>query len=123
VSQPCSSGLSEATNGPERRIQRGWCVAAGLIVTALLQSSTATAMTAPSLTADGTVALVPALAVMLGANVGTGRWLPTLPPHLWRLAPRFPVLPHHSRKRSHRNVIAYERRVEACCMVRAAWLL
>lgn len=46
-------------------------IAAGLIVTALLQSSTATAMMTTSLAADGTVALVPALAVMLGANVGT----------------------------------------------------
>src|SRR5271165_6048433 len=43
-------------------------VGAGLAVTALLQSSTATAMMTTSLAADGTVALAPALAVMLGAN-------------------------------------------------------
>ena len=43
----------------------------GLGVTAALQSSTATALMATSLTGSGAVALVPALAVMLGANVGT----------------------------------------------------
>jgi len=46
-------------------------VGAGLIVTALLQSSTATAMMTTSLAAGGMVELVPALAVMLGANIGT----------------------------------------------------
>ena len=44
---------------------------AGLCLTALLQSSTATGLMATSLTADGLVSLVPALAIMLGANVGT----------------------------------------------------
>jgi phosphate:Na+ symporter len=44
---------------------------AGLGVTAILQSSTATAMMASSFAAAGLVGLVPALAVMLGANVGT----------------------------------------------------
>src|SRR6201997_4920705 len=44
---------------------------AGLGLTALLQSSTATGLMTASLAADGTVALVPALAIMLGANVGT----------------------------------------------------
>lgn len=46
-------------------------VGAGLAITALLQSSTATAMMTTSLAAEGMVALVPALAVMLGANIGT----------------------------------------------------
>ena len=45
--------------------------AAGLGLTALLQSSTATGLMTASLAADGVVALVPALAIMLGANVGT----------------------------------------------------
>jgi phosphate:Na+ symporter len=45
--------------------------ATGLGLTALLQSSTATGIMTASLAADGTVALVPALAIMLGANVGT----------------------------------------------------
>jgi phosphate:Na+ symporter len=44
---------------------------AGLGLTALLQSSTATGLMVTSLTADGLVSLVPALAIMLGANVGT----------------------------------------------------
>jgi phosphate:Na+ symporter len=45
--------------------------AAGLGLTALLQSSTATGLMTSSLAADGLVGLVPALAIMLGANVGT----------------------------------------------------
>ena len=44
---------------------------AGLGLTALLQSSTATGLMTTSLAADGMVSLVPALAIMLGANVGT----------------------------------------------------
>lgn len=44
---------------------------AGLGVTALLQSSTATALMLSSFSASGMVELAPALAVMLGANVGT----------------------------------------------------
>ena len=44
---------------------------AGLGVTVALQSSTATGMMATSFLADGVIGLVPALAVMLGANAGT----------------------------------------------------
>jgi phosphate:Na+ symporter len=44
---------------------------AGIVVTALLQSSTATALMTASFVTGGTVDLVPALAIMLGANVGT----------------------------------------------------
>jgi phosphate:Na+ symporter len=44
---------------------------AGLCLTAVLQSSTATGLMTTSLAADGVVDLVPALAIMLGANVGT----------------------------------------------------
>ena len=43
----------------------------GLGVTAVLQSSTATALMTSSFAAGGLVALAPALAIMLGANVGT----------------------------------------------------
>jgi phosphate:Na+ symporter len=43
----------------------------GLGVTAILQSSTATALMTASFAAGGLVALTPALAIMLGANVGT----------------------------------------------------
>lgn len=44
---------------------------AGLAVTALLQSSTATGLMVTGFAAGGMLALAPALAVMLGANVGT----------------------------------------------------
>jgi phosphate:Na+ symporter len=45
--------------------------AAGIGLTALLQSSTATALITSSFAAEGLVSLVAALAIMLGANVGT----------------------------------------------------
>jgi phosphate:Na+ symporter len=45
--------------------------AAGLGLTAVLQSSTATALMTASFTTEGVVTLVTALAIMLGANVGT----------------------------------------------------
>src|SRR4029450_8142681 len=44
---------------------------AGVGLTALLQSSTATGLMTASFAADGMVSLIPALAIMLGANVGT----------------------------------------------------
>jgi len=44
---------------------------AGALVTALLQSSTATGLMTASFVTGGSVDLVPALSVMLGANVGT----------------------------------------------------
>jgi phosphate:Na+ symporter len=44
---------------------------AGAGLTALLQSSTATGLMTASFAAEGVVGLVPALAIMLGANVGT----------------------------------------------------
>ena len=50
---------------------RGRAFLASLGVTAALQSSTATALMLGSFTAAGAVALAPALAAMLGANVGT----------------------------------------------------
>ena len=57
--------LSKALNN------RFTAFAAGLGLTALFQSSTATALITSSFTAEGLVSLVPALAIMLGANVGT----------------------------------------------------
>jgi len=45
--------------------------AAGLGLTAVLQSSTATALLTSSFAAEGLLSLVAALAIMLGANVGT----------------------------------------------------
>jgi phosphate:Na+ symporter len=44
---------------------------AGLALTAVLQSSTATGLMTASFASEGLLGLVPALAIMLGANVGT----------------------------------------------------
>ena len=56
----------------ERNLGHRWqAFLTGLGITALLQSSTATGLMAMSFTAAGVIALAPALAVMLGANVGT----------------------------------------------------
>lgn len=50
---------------------RGTAFMAGMGVTAIMQSSTATGLMVTGFAAGGLVDLVPALAVMLGANVGT----------------------------------------------------
>lgn len=62
---------------------------AGLGVTAVLQSSTATGLMAASFAAGGLVDLVPALAVMLGANVGTTLIVQVLSFNISRVAPLF----------------------------------
>ncbi|WP_028166832.1 Na/Pi cotransporter family protein [Bradyrhizobium elkanii] len=71
------SGILRAF-GPDLRIllakalnNRCTAFGAGLGLTALLQSSTATALITSSFASEGLVSLVPALAIMLGANVGT----------------------------------------------------
>jgi phosphate:Na+ symporter len=71
------SGILRAYGADLRRVlnaglrSRWQAFAAGLGVTAVLQSSTATAMMATSFAASGMVELSPALAIMLGANVGS----------------------------------------------------
>lgn len=71
------SGVQRAFGPDLRRILaralggRLKATAAGIGITAVLQSSTATGLMVASFAASGFVALVPALAVMLGANVGT----------------------------------------------------
>ena len=71
------SGILRAFGPDLRRLlakalnNRFTAFAAGIGLTALLQSSTATALITSSFTAEGLVGLVPALAIMLGANVGT----------------------------------------------------
>src|ERR1700731_1230187 len=71
------SGILRAYGTDLRRVlgtglrSRWQAFAAGLGVTALLQSSTATALMATSFVAGGMVDLSPALAIMLGANVGS----------------------------------------------------
>jgi phosphate:Na+ symporter len=62
-------------------------VLAGLGVTAVLQSSTATGLMVSSFAAGGLVDLVPALAVMLGANVGTTLIVQLLSFDIGRVAP------------------------------------
>ncbi len=60
---------------------------AGIFVTALLQSSTATGLMTASFVTGGTVDLVPALAIMLGANVGTTLIVQVLSFNVSALAP------------------------------------
>src|ERR1039458_1273055 len=70
-------GIMRAFGSELRRIlstalrNRFHALLAGIGVTAVLQSSTATALMMTSFAARGLVALVPALAIMLGANIGT----------------------------------------------------
>jgi phosphate:Na+ symporter len=60
---------------------------AGIGVTAILQSSTATGLMVTGFAAGGLVELVPALAVMLGANVGTTLIVQLLSFNVAELAP------------------------------------
>ena len=60
---------------------------AGIGITALLQSSTATGLMVTGFAADGLVGLVPGLAVMLGANVGTTLIVQVLSFNVAELAP------------------------------------
>jgi phosphate:Na+ symporter len=64
----------------------------GLGVTALLQSSTATGLMVASFTASGLVDLVPALAVMLGANIGTTLIVQVLSFNISEVAPLFVLI-------------------------------
>lgn len=66
---------------------RGRAFLAGLGVTAVLQSSTATALMAAGFASAGLVGLVPALAVLLGAGVGTTLIVQVLSFHVAGLAP------------------------------------
>jgi phosphate:Na+ symporter len=65
---------------------------AGLGVTAVLQSSTATGLMAASFAAGGLVDLVPGLAVMLGANLGTTLIVQVLSFDISKVAPLFILL-------------------------------
>jgi phosphate:Na+ symporter len=71
------SGITRAFGSDLRRLlskalsNRFAAFGAGLGLTALLQSSTATGLMTASFASEGTVSLVAALAIMLGANVGT----------------------------------------------------
>jgi phosphate:Na+ symporter len=59
----------------------------GLGLTAVLQSSTATALMTTSLAAEGLIGLMPALAIVLGANVGTTLIVQVLSFNIFALSP------------------------------------
>jgi phosphate:Na+ symporter len=87
------SGILRAFGPDLRRVLAGalnnrfTAFAAGIGLTALLQSSTATALITSSFTAEGLVGLVPALAIMLGANLGTTLIVQVLSFNISALAP------------------------------------
>src|SRR6201992_3768541 len=92
------SGILRAFGPDLRRLLAGAlsnrfaAFAAGIGLTALLQSSTATALITSSFAAEGLVGLVPALAIMLGANVGTTLIVQVLSFNISALAPVLFVL-------------------------------
>ena len=77
---------------------------AGVGVTTLLQSSTATALMVTSFAAEGMVGLVSALAIMLGANVGTTLVVQVLSYDVSAAAPVLLVLGVWAFKRGSRTV-------------------
>src|SRR3984957_18059649 len=87
------SGIVRAFGSDLRRLlgtalrNRFLAFLAGVIVTALLQSSTATGLMTASFVTGGTVDLVPALAIMLGANVGTSLIVQVLSFNVSAIAP------------------------------------
>lgn len=99
------TGIVRAFGSDLRRVlgaglQSRWlALAGGIAVTALLQSSTATALMTTSFAADGLVALVPALAVMLGANIGTALMVKLLTFDISWLSPVLLVLGYAGFKR------------------------
>jgi phosphate:Na+ symporter len=93
-----SSGILRAFGSDLRRFlsrtlnNRFSAFLAGMGLTAVLQSSTATGLMTASFAANGMVALVPALAIMLGANVGTTLIVQVLSFNLSAVAPILFVL-------------------------------
>jgi phosphate:Na+ symporter len=89
------SGVVRAFGGHLRQalavgLQSRWkAFLAGMGITALLQSSTATALMSTSFIAAGFMTLVPALAVTLGANVGTTLIVQVLTFNVAAVAPVF----------------------------------
>ena len=87
------SGIVRAFGSDLRRVlsvglrNRYYAFLAGMFVTLLLQSSTATALMTATFAASGTVGLVPALAIMLGANVGTALIVQVLSFNISAVAP------------------------------------
>src|SRR5438445_11425903 len=92
------TGITRAF-GPQLRRILGYALGnrfkaflAGLGVTAILQSSTATGLMVTAFAAGGLVDLVPALAVMLGANVGTTLIVQLLSFDIGHVAPLFVLI-------------------------------
>src|SRR5437879_6935444 len=92
------TGITRAF-GPQLRRILGYALGnrfkaflAGLGVTAVLQSSTATGLMVAGFAAGGLVDLVPALAVMLGANIGTTLIVQLLSFDIGRVAPLFVLI-------------------------------
>ena len=89
------SGIVRAFGGARRQVlatglkSRWTAFLAGMGITALLQSSTATALMSTSFIAAGFMTLVPALAVTLGANVGTTLIVQVLTFNVAAVAPVF----------------------------------
>lgn len=89
------SGIQRAFGPQLRRLlsralgDRLRAFAAGLGVTAILQSSTATGLMIANFAGRGLVGLVPGLAVMLGANLGTTLIVQILSFDIGRVAPLF----------------------------------
>src|SRR6204780_826934 len=87
------SGIVRAFGSDLRRFlgvalrNRFVALVAGMFVTALLQSSTATGLMTASFVSAGTVGVAPALAIMLGANVGTTPMVQVLLFNVSALAP------------------------------------
>ncbi len=107
------SGILRAF-GPDLRLllagalkNRFAAFAAGIGLTALLQSSTATALITSSFTAEGLVSLVPALAIMLGANVGTTLIVQILSFNIAAVAPILFII--GSGRVSQRGALAHQR--------------
>jgi phosphate:Na+ symporter len=89
------SGIQRAFGPHLRRLlgtalgNRGKAFLAGLGITAILQSSTATGLMISGFAAGGLVDLVPGMAAMLGANVGTTLIVQLLSFDISRVAPLF----------------------------------
>ena len=77
---------------------------AGVGITAVLQSGTATALLTSTLAARGMVELAPALAIMLGANVGTSLVVQVLSLNISVLAPLLLVVGVVAFKRGQRTM-------------------
>ena len=92
------SGIQRAFGPNLRRLlgralgDRWRAMLAGLGVTAVLQSSTATGLMATGFAAGGLVDLIPALAIMLGANIGTTLIVQVLSFDVARVSPVFVLI-------------------------------